>query len=173
MRAKLDHGQRVKLDHGQRVGRVLFYQEWSTRLRRIPPRVGEPVVLRDLCSAVDAGDEPDVSRLARDVAPLPGPEDPARPGSSRGGGVTRRLAPPSERRTTRSEQASDGPQGPRTHPRRRLDCRGSRVATCGAERGLARRRPTNLDRCTRRARRMARPEAIYAIDAPAAPRISS
>lgn len=55
---------------------AIFYQEVVDAIARNPPDVGDLVVLRDLCSAVDAGDKPAASRLARDLTQLSGIEDP-------------------------------------------------------------------------------------------------
>ncbi len=55
---------------------TIFFQEVLDAIARNHPHVGDLVVLRDLCIAVNARDTPAVSRLARDLSRLSGVEDP-------------------------------------------------------------------------------------------------
>ena len=57
-------------------GTAIFYKEVVDAIARNPPHVADLVVLKDLCSAVDASDKPETSRLTRELVPLSGTEDP-------------------------------------------------------------------------------------------------
>lgn len=55
---------------------AIFYKEVVDAIARNPPHVADLVVLKDLCSAVDASDKPETSRLTRELVQLDGTEDP-------------------------------------------------------------------------------------------------
>lgn len=55
---------------------TLFYKEVLDAIARNPQGVGDLIVLRDLCVAVDAARKPLASRLTRDLVKLEGTEDP-------------------------------------------------------------------------------------------------
>jgi hypothetical protein len=57
-------------------GAAVFYQEVVDAIAKNPPDVAHLVVLRDLCSAVDAGNRLAASRLAKDLSNLSGIEGP-------------------------------------------------------------------------------------------------
>ncbi|MDR6633831.1 hypothetical protein J2X72_002631 [Phyllobacterium sp. 1468] len=54
----------------------IFYKEVDDAIARNPPDVGDLVVLKQLCEAVEADDKPAVARLTRDLVKLAGQEDP-------------------------------------------------------------------------------------------------
>jgi hypothetical protein len=55
---------------------AIFYKEVVDAIARNPPHVGDLVVLKDLCGAVDASDKGETSRLTRELVQLDGTEDP-------------------------------------------------------------------------------------------------
>lgn len=57
-------------------GSGVFFQEVEDAIKNNPPDVGDLIVLRDLCIAVDAGDQFRASGLVDDLVKLDGVEDP-------------------------------------------------------------------------------------------------
>jgi hypothetical protein len=57
-------------------GVVVFYKEVLDAISRNPSGIADLIVLRDLCSAVDASNKTAASRLTRELAALTGTDDP-------------------------------------------------------------------------------------------------
>lgn len=63
---------------GNGAGAAIFYREVVDAIARNPQGVGDLVVLRDLCIAVEANDKPRAWQLTRELLKLEGVEDPLR-----------------------------------------------------------------------------------------------
>ncbi len=66
----------VSSNMARKSGAPIFYKEVVDAIARNPPHVGDLVVLKDLCSAVDASDKRATSQLTRQLVQLSGVEDP-------------------------------------------------------------------------------------------------